>query len=1192
MAPPAEMNLHRVVSAWPFAFDDPSIRTATGWLRARRFAKGCLLKLLQQAVEGGNDTVVRGALRLLQVTTASSEATGIVQPAIVLKAQELCVNADVALHCVGAITLGAEPEEILLVAARTRELSSQANIVKDVVASMEANRFQVLRSIPRPPRIVHGVLQLVAHAVAGVNPNIRNPPRDTEWRSCQRMMSNPKLLLANMASLPDWLASGHEEGAMRAKQLYCRLKDDFGQDFTVEAVLPKSVLAAQLLEFMESLFDYFDLLQESDRIGAGHKVGAGLMIQDVPTTSKNSMKLKEVLMDVDAQREKQRVEQPDLEVPRSLCVLQRAREGLGGNALLATGWMAIGGEASCLQDSLTRVQTAALATRVVACVSAQVLSVISRSATSASPFQPRMYDRRHGHLNTYAHNPRGSILNLSPARLPGLQGRPNQAPTAPSPTPTPIQVAAKDASSTDADLPRHAASSSNAPPKVHGRGSVSGSQPVRPQEAATKDQKSISVGHSHSAGHAHAKMDPKNQEEDPLTVMVKLFNGEALDVIKIRASATGLELKQAISVNQGVPVGQQRLYCSMQQIQDDVTVRNQAGFGKKIKKGVIAVVYLLRMSRSLVHRLEEANSAVSRCLPADFDTHGPHGRLVCEPAAMLLNGPNSSILGHPEGVGNPGDGIVLQARMIETLKAALEVLQNHSNGVCQQPAGNESNMEGQSVFMLRTVCKPVRITEQTIRGYQVPEANLAAAARSLLDVAGVAGDPAIAPRITMTRVKSVKAKDANSPPQSRGEQSRRTTTALGDPNQGSVAVRLFVEAMEGYYSEFMPQRAATAAAATAAAEAEAALDMTQEAVKFASSIQNMNADPDCKDVADVEKVAAQAAEQLVELAGQGLSLAAPHVEYVRRGIDSAGRVLLASPPLSEPSSRLRWAEAAMSVQLSPLSHMTGALSAIARLVDHHQILIVTSFAEPPGGQIEGGGFGAERLMAALAWVVHPNCNCDLNWEQSLEFLRSHDGFETFPQKLASWQLLRDANLRRMLRAKDILLETWPWVAGGCGGYHVLSVLFSWLSLAVALLPMAEISQRLAPVHRVIRQGLARVNAASDDQKSIAAGKAWTASLFLLDGTAEAFWWLGLIRPLQQAREGYMVARPWTDSEDGGVGAATPVGGEGEEVLAAPKDIAGPEDNSPTSNASEANFALEEDADKDNQSDNHSLPGDA
>jgi len=50
-------------------------------------------------------------------------------------------------------------------------------------------------------------------------------------------------------------------------------------------------------------------------------------------------------------------------------------------------------------------------------------------------------------------------------------------------------------------------------------------------------------------------------------------------------------------------------------------------------------------------------------------------------------------------------------------------------------------------------------------------------------------------------------------------------------------------------------------------------------------------------------------------------------------------------------------------------------------------------------------------------------------------------------------------------------------------------------------------------------------------KASAAAKAWTAALFLLDGTAEAWWWLGLIRSADQA------PRPWTDSEDGGVGAA-------------------------------------------------------
>jgi len=184
-------------------------------------------------------------------------------------------------------------------------------------------------------------------------------------------------------------------------------------------------------------------------------------------------------------------------------------------------------------------------------------------------------------------------------------------------------------------------------------------------------------------------------------------------------------------------------------------------------------------------------------------------------------------------------------------------------------------------------------------------------------------------------------------------------------------VHLFVEAMEAFYQDFAPQRAAAAAATSFAEKADAALVMTEEVVSFSCGLRSMYEPVNCEDLQGVEEACSLATSQVVALASCGLALSAPHVEYMRRAVDSAGLALLSRPPAADPYSRLRWAEAAMTIQLAPLPFVTDALATIGRSLNPAQLLALGEFAEPPRTEDYRSGLesAAERLLAGVNWVA-------------------------------------------------------------------------------------------------------------------------------------------------------------------------------------------------------------------------------
>eukprot|EP00930_Biecheleria_cincta_P084692 TRINITY_DN74140_c0_g1_i1.p1 TRINITY_DN74140_c0_g1~~TRINITY_DN74140_c0_g1_i1.p1 ORF type:complete len:1508 (-),score=318.44 TRINITY_DN74140_c0_g1_i1:112-4635(-) len=927
-------KLQSLMKAWPFAENDPNLTVARAHIGAHALAKSTYFRLLKLAIAGGNVFAVRHALQLAMAVGAPPRAhqTALSMASELLAAKELCVSEDAAIQAVGAMTLGVEPEDLLLVAARARELSEKSALIRLVADGTQVGRIPTLRAASKPPRVVHGVLEVLCHVVAGINPAVRDPPRDTGWRSCQRLLQNPALLVQNLSSLPDWTASGRREPVCRARKRWAEICEEIGrpQDCTIEAVRKISVLAGQFLRYLEQLFEYLAMLEESV-IGKQQ----GFSLDDVRTDSKRTTLLKAALIEVhESVRNASESEMSDelRRCPQWFHVMRRAWRTLGSHALLAAAWIVAGGHVNDIASCCERSQ---------------------------------------------------------------------------------LQV---------------------------------------------------------------------------------------------------LENYAAVSVANAVIIS--------------MTSQEQ-------KEG---------RAPSLRLRIQAAIDKIARSSPKDLEMTGVHGKLVCEPVICMIYGRTVSELeADTEGVNlvSMMKGSNLQNTMLDVLKAIAEVLEQNSSGVPQASviAGMEAvsseNDKSHLGWQLRPVCERLELSADLIKGSLVPQTNLSLAMRVVQEQkeAKPLADMGLA---KFVEVQGPAEKDGKKGGVRRHAALKMKNTMMTLPDvmseaeQGAAMALVFVEIVRDYYMDFAPQRAHAVAVMQASLQAEAALANTQQVLHFAACLHSTYQAPACVTVEHVRAATTTVGEQLLALARTGLALSWPHVEYVRRAMDSAGLAMLANPPAADPHQRLVWAEAIMSVQLVSLPIIEDTLRAIARSIDADEVVAIASLPEPPEVGPNTAGAGLERLLAALAWVFEADCNVDRRWAETSQLV-AHTGFV---DELASWSPLRDGDTARLARARDILLEVWSWVSSGCGGCFSFQILFAWLSLAVALADLIELGARLKPVHKVIEHGLEKVGRCKPEQKKAAAAKAWTSALFLLDGTAEAWWWLKLIRGSDQA------VKPWTDSADGGVGAAT------------------------------------------------------
>lgn len=569
-------------------------------------------------------------------------------------------------------------------------------------------------------------------------------------------------------------------------------------------------------------------------------------------------------------------------------------------------------------------------------------------------------------------------------------------------------------------------------------------------------------------------------------------DGHVLAQASLPITATPSEIRRRVEELCGIPARHQRLI-----FKGSILIDHQSLGQQGIRGSQTINVTLIRLSQALPHRLETVAAAVAACPLEGFDLAGPHrAHYVSDAAAYLVygvpKGGSGTILAVPPP--RPGGAAALQAAMLEVLHGALEALQNSFEGTATPPLTRGSEESRRRSWEVYFACEPMPLSRQLLaRSSIVPLANLSVAQRALDDL----------PR---------HAKDA-------GPELAAATVA--------ATVRDFVDVVESFYAEFVPQRAAMAAAVVAAEEAQAALRLGEAAVSLARQMRSLTEIPDCLTAEDVGSAAAFAAEQLTILGTQGLVLAAPHVEYARRAVDRAGRVMLANPPANLTIARLRWAETAMAIQLAAVRPFLDTLRSIAAAIDTVEVSHHLK---------HGKGGPAETVVSAAFRALSPDCRCDADWGQCLRLLQPPEQEGSFSQLLVNWQpASTDSERERLDRAKAMLCKVWDWGAKGCGGSKALGQLFAFVALAVELQPLTNIQKHLAPVHEVVLTNLHKVEIAEPHQQQMAAAKAWAATLFLLDTPGEAWWWLGLIRSGTTR-----IRPPWMDREDGGVGVSQEV----------------------------------------------------
>lgn len=1105
--PPKEHDLHTLVENWPFSSDDPTVQLAAHWLHSRSLLKKSSVSYLVIAINGGHSqSIVKAYSRAAAVAVPPRIYHKFVKlPSNILRAKEEALMREAIMQAVGAMCLGVEPHQLILASGFAKEMAEKARLVRNSAAQIEAGRIPTLRAASRPPRLVHAVVETICHCVAGIQPTVRDPPRDTGWRTCQRMLNNQKALMENLIALPDWIQSGRMAPIKRAKEHWQEVQREMGRrdKCSVDAVRRHSLLAGQFLHFLLQVFGFYDLLTQAS-VAPDKRKGAHEIVRDV-----DAHRLVELQAVFSRLKDEAQTSEEFAHQPLWYYALKQGSSSLASHLLFSSAWAIVGGSAEAVADCVRRAQLQHTQVLAVTAVSNAALGSISRGLRPPSREHATVVEPRRS--SKFLTMGAGHIDRMSEGSKGALQG------------------------------------------------------------AGRKIEASRAFKHG-SASHSLREVD----------VIVIRITGEEAAVLHMSQIATVKEVQDRLQVLEQIPAEKQILLVDNKEVPASAQLKN-------LRKDRETSVYftLLYKSNALVHRIEASMLKVAQCSVLDFELTSLLGGKLSDPAICLIYGTSS----FDGTVARPGDGArrqgarrtaidmqntrastqafnldefanvravspgsprkqSLQIVMLDLMRTMIEIIRAHSWGI---PRFGSYAVQVDSPWQMQVVTDILELSSGLLRKPLVPQANLCISMRLLeeLEEAGlpatyqpefglgrrtsrdVAGSVPQTPHtphtphtassatdretISSRQTLSNSDKDASPPPRE------------GDYQRGLLAVSAFIRAVKAYYDEFFPVRSMAAANMAFLLQAEKAFKESGKVQRLSMGLENMCQVPqDCRSLEDVMAATNLACDQLLVLADQGIAIVNPHVEYVRCAIDSAGLSMLNCPPAADPLQRLQWAEAIMAIQVSPMPLFDQTLRKIARTIEQNELAELAALPEPPENMQHGAlGTGVERLFAALAWVLDPECYCDKRWSQSRLLLEDAEGFA---EELESWSSAQ-ADVSRLARARNLLMEVWTWVSAGCNGSLTLQSLFCWLTLAVSVVPLAQQAVRLKPVHSTVKSGLQRVGLAAPHHRASSAAKAWTAALFLLDGTAEAWWWLKGIRSFEKA------PRPWTDSEDGGVGVA-------------------------------------------------------
>eukprot|EP00913_Durusdinium_trenchii_P024169 g22692.t1 len=339
--PPKEHDLNTLVENWPFSSDDPTVRLASHWLRSRFLLKKTYVRYLDIALHGGHTQ---------SITKAYAQAAAAAVPPRIY-------HKFAIMQAVGAMCLGVEPDQLIMASGFAKELADKARLVRQAASAVEAGRIPTLRAASRPPRVVHAV----------------------------RMLNNQKALIENLVALPDWIQSGRTEPIRRAKEHWQKVQRELGRrhEFSIEVVRRFSILAAQFLNFLQQLFDFYDLTNQSS-VAPDKRKGAHEMVRDA-----------------DALR---------------LVELQawRGKHALSSHQLFSTAWAIVGGDDEVVEDCVACAQRQLTEALALTTVSNAALGSICRGLKPPSRDYVAMIEPRRSskfltmgasHVDRYSDSP-------------------------------------------------------------------------------------------------------------------------------------------------------------------------------------------------------------------------------------------------------------------------------------------------------------------------------------------------------------------------------------------------------------------------------------------------------------------------------------------------------------------------------------------------------------------------------------------------------------------------------------------------------------------------------------------------------------------------------------------------------------------------------------------------------------------
>ncbi|CAE7036712.1 unnamed protein product [Symbiodinium natans] len=1092
--PPKEYELRTLVENWPFSLDDPTLQMASHWVASRALLKTCSLRYLDIALHGGHTVSITKALgrasavaakalkrnsqllcfasirdqllnfeiyQLLKKLDWSQIAAYIcaeVPPRIyhkfiklptnILRGKEEALMREATMQAVGAMSLGVEPDDLMMASAFAKELADKAKLVRMAVSCIEAGRIPTLRAASKPPRVVHGIMETICHCVAGIHPVVRDPPRDTGWRTCQRMMNNPKVLIENLTSLPDWLASGRVEPIERARAHWAKVQAEASrpQDCTVEAVRRHSILAGQFLLFLEQTFGFFELLSMAN-VAPEQRKGAHEIAKDADAQKLSDLQAIFVTLREEAHSHPEFAGQP-----LWYYVLTKAQGSLASDMLFSAAGAASSSVAFEPPDPIVTGGSGGgmlPAELSHACVERARLQVMEALAVT-------------------------SVSNAVPVLsnvCRGLRPPPREA---------------------RMEWGTMAERSS----KVRFSGRIL-------QVALGMNKASFHRANKmNEVSRAFNKHNPTVARE--VDVLIIRITGEAGTASALLCTAPfqsdesfafcGLQYLVFLSLIYLVEDLQERLaarfigkFSFLRTKRFLSGAREHRGHGERHsivfatrRSDLFCFANLRDASRmrsdELVHRIEAAMLKIAQCSQLDLEMPSLLGGQLADPAICLIYGTsmfdttvarpgggerrqggrrvaisvrkNETVKawaadGHSWRVVTPGKDVLciaqalsppsprkqsLQLTMMDILRTATELVRGHAWGV---PRSGQHTVQVDTPWQMQVVCEILELSTSLLKKPLVPQANLSTALRMLQELEE-AGLPAMyQPDFIAHRRRSAAmilgaalhqkgdlrrfvdtsnhndgpifgrrdtSRERDEGPSWRRENGMQDNSPPppareADYQRGLQAVSSFVKAIQDFYQEFVPLRAYAAANMSFCLQAEKAYKESSKVLRVSQGLEDMCAlPPNCTNVEAVQEAANTACNQLQEMAEQGIPIVYPHVEYVRCAIDSAGLAFLNSPPAAEPAQRLRWAEGIMSVQLAPLPSFDQTLKRIARSIDEEQLAELAANTEPPEHMQRGAlGTGIERLFAALAWVLDPQCNCDRRWSQSRQLLLDAEG---------------------------------------------------------------------------------------------------------------------------------------------------------------------------------------------------------